>query len=80
MPRVRVRACPQTSHIIPEQAGPILQRLQPRLAVLHHLIVNDVTRDAIVTAVRANYPKVSTPCAPPALLTSPWLMRDWPPG
>ncbi len=40
-----------------EQSGPILSRLRPRLAVLHHLTVNDASRDAIVSAVRAGYPE-----------------------
>jgi hypothetical protein len=48
----------QTSHVTPQQTGPILARIRPRLAVLHHLIVNDASRDAIISAVRANYPEV----------------------
>ncbi len=82
-----VCASSQTSHVTPEQSGPILQRVQPRLAVLHHLIVNDASRDAIITAVRANYPKVRLCCAlpprpaprapRPALL--PRLVPGWPP-
>lgn len=28
---------------------------QPKLGVLHHLLVNDASRPAIVTAVRENY-------------------------
>ena len=42
----------------PEQSGPILARVRPRLAVLHHLTVNDASRDAIVSAVRVGYPQV----------------------
>lgn len=42
-----------TSHVTPEQSGPILDRIRPRLAVLHHLLVNDASREAVVTAVRA---------------------------
>ena len=41
-----------TSHVTPEQSGPILDRINPRLAVLHHLLVNDASREAIVSAVR----------------------------
>ena len=45
----------QTSHVTPEQAGHIFKAVRPRLAVLHHLLVNDASRPAIVTAVRENY-------------------------
>ena len=39
----------------PQQAGHIFRAIQPRLSVLHHLLVNDASRPAIVTAVRENY-------------------------
>lgn len=42
----------------PEQAGPILAATRPRLAVLHHLILNDASRPDIISAVRAGYPEV----------------------
>lgn len=45
----------QTSHVTPEQAGHIFKAVQPKLAVLHHLLVNDASRPAIVTAVRETY-------------------------
>ena len=44
----------QSSHVTCEQSGPILARLRPRLAVLHHLTVNEASREAIVSAVRSN--------------------------
>ena len=39
----------------PEQAGHIFKAVQPRLGVLHHLLVNDASRPAIVSAVRQSY-------------------------
>ncbi|DBA85336.1 TPA: hypothetical protein ACH3X2_006023 [Trebouxia sp. C0005] len=44
-----------TSHVTPEQAGHLFQAAQPKLGVLHHLLVNDASRSAIVTAVRETY-------------------------
>lgn len=41
----------QSSHITCQQAGPILSRIKPGLAVLHHLMVNDASRDLIVEQV-----------------------------
>ena len=52
-----VCACVQTSHITPRQAGPVLSAIRPRLASLHHLTVNDASRVAIVSHVRAGYPE-----------------------
>jgi hypothetical protein len=45
----------RTSHVTVAQAGPLLRALAPapRLAVLHHLQVNDATRAPIVSGVRA---------------------------
>ncbi len=45
----------QTSHVTPEQAGHIFKAVEPKLGVLHHLLVNDASRSAIVTAVRQTY-------------------------
>ena len=45
----------QTSHVTPEQAGHMFNFAQPKLGVLHHLLVNDASRSAIVTAVIENY-------------------------
>lgn len=45
----------QTSHVTPEQAGHMFNFAQPKLGVLHHLLVNDASRPAIVTAVREHY-------------------------
>lgn len=45
----------QTSHVTPEQAGHMFNFAQPKLGILHHLLVNDASRPAIVTAVRENY-------------------------
>ena len=45
----------QTSHVTPEDAGRMFNFAQPKLGVLHHLLVNDASRAAIVTAVRKNY-------------------------
>ena len=45
----------QTSHVTPEQAGHIFKAVQPKLGVLHHLLVNDASRPAIVSAVRQSY-------------------------
>lgn len=45
----------QTSHVTPEQAGHLFKVAQPKLGVLHHLLVNDASRSAIVTAVRKTY-------------------------
>ena len=39
------------------QAGPVLAAIRPRLAALHHLTVNDASRVAIVSDVRAGYPQ-----------------------
>ena len=47
----------QTSHITPEQAGPVLDSIRPRLAAVHHLTVNDASRVAIVSGIRAGYPQ-----------------------
>lgn len=44
-----------TSHVTPEQAGHLFKAAQPKLGVLHHLLVNDASRSAIVTAVRETY-------------------------
>ena len=46
-----IMLCLQSSHITCQQAGPILSRIKPRLAVLHHLMVNDASRDLIVEQV-----------------------------
>lgn len=46
-----------TSHITPQQAGPILSLIKPRLAVAHHLAVNDGSRVPIITHIRQGYPK-----------------------
>ena len=45
----------QTSHVTPEQAGHLFKAAQPKLGVLHHLLVNYASRSAIVTAVRETY-------------------------
>ncbi|KAK9811899.1 hypothetical protein WJX72_012114 [[Myrmecia] bisecta] len=45
-----------TSHITPKQAGKILSDLKPRLAVIHHLTLNDLSRVPVVTDIRENYP------------------------
>lgn len=48
----------QTSHVTPQQAGGIFAAAQPRLAVAHHLTVNDASRAAIIQDIRQGYPKV----------------------
>lgn len=45
-----------TSHFTPAQAGQIFNRTRPRLAVIHHATVNDASREALVSDVRAEYP------------------------
>ena len=47
----------QTSHITPQQAGSVLSAIKPRLAAVHHLTVNDASRVAIVSDIRAGYPQ-----------------------
>lgn len=51
----------QTSHVTPQQAGTIFAAAQPRLAVAHHLTVNDASRAAIIQDIRQGYPKVRSP-------------------
>lgn len=48
----------QTSHVTPQQAGAIFTAAQPRLAVAHHLTVNDASRAAIIQDIRQGYTKV----------------------
>lgn len=56
----------QTSHITPQQAGSILAKVQPKVAVAHHAKVNDASRAALVTELRqANYPEVKDHCPVP---------------
>lgn len=47
----------QTSHVTPQQAGVIFAAAQPRLAVAHHLTVNDASRAAIIQDIRQAYQK-----------------------
>ena len=50
----------QTSHVTPGQAGHLFKAAQPKLGMLHHLLVNDASRSAIVTAVRETYDRPIT--------------------
>lgn len=43
-----------TSHITPQQAGPILSRIAPRLAAVHHLTVSSCTGAACQQPVHAS--------------------------
>lgn len=46
----------QTSHFTPTQAGQIFEDIRPKLAVIHHATVNDASREALISVVRAEYP------------------------
>ena len=46
----------QTSHFTPTQAGQIFEDIKPKLAVVHHATVNDASREALISVVRAEYP------------------------
>lgn len=53
--------CLQTSHFTPTQAGQIFEDVKPKLAVIHHATVNDASREALISVVRAEYPTGANP-------------------